>query len=110
MTKKKGQRFHIALSVENVDASIADYSHRLGEPPCQSITGEYALWRTETLNLSIRKSTEPPGTLRHLGWEDPTASTFSEDQDCNGITWEHFSADQQQQEIDHLWPTKPNNT
>jgi hypothetical protein len=62
------------------------------------------LWRTETLNFSIRRSKEAPGTLRHVGWEDPTATTFKKETDVNGIVWEKFSAELQQKEIEELWP------
>ena len=94
---------HIALSVENIDASILDYSERLKAKPCAIVSGQYALWRTRTVNFSIRQA-EPPGVLRHLGCEDSAASAFTEETDCNGLTWEHFSAQQQAQEINDIWP------
>ncbi len=69
------------------------------------IPGEYALWRMETLNVSVRSDAScPSGSLRHLGWEDPAASEFTQEVDVNGITWERFSAEQQAAELNSLWP------
>ena len=34
----------------------------------------------------MSKSSEPPGTMRHLGWDDTSASGISDETDCNGIT------------------------
>lgn len=85
------KRFHIALSVRDLDLPIRDYSARLGAAPCVLVPGEYALWRTQSLNVSIRKTSEEPGTVRHLGWEDPEASAFSEARDVNGLLWERFT-------------------
>ena len=96
-------RIHIALSVSNVEASVIDYSQRLKAEPCAVVSGQYALWRTKNVNFSIRQA-EPPGVLRHLGFEDSTASEFTEETDCNGLTWERFSAQQQAQEINDIWP------
>lgn len=99
------QKFHIAISTPNLEQTIADYSFRLGAQPSLVIPGEYALWRTETLNFSIRHDPVAlPGSLRHLGWEDTSAKEFSQDQDVNGIIWEQFSAEQQATEIKALWP------
>lgn len=98
------KRFHIAIGVADVPRSIEDYSQRLGCPPSVVVTGEYALWRTSGLNLSIRRVGEQAGTVRHLGWEDPTAQEFGREQDVNGIVWERFSAEQQRHEILELWP------
>lgn len=98
-------RFHIALSTVDIESSVIDYSSRLGMRPTVVVPGEYALWRTETLNFSIRKDTTlPPGSMRHLGWEDSQAETFSAENDCNGILWERFSASHQEDEILEIWP------
>ncbi len=95
----------MALSTDNIESSIEDYSKRLGVPPCAIVQGEYALWRTESLNLSVRHDPAfPPGSLRHLGWEDPTATAFTTDTDVNGIVWERFAAHHQAEEIQALWP------
>ncbi len=100
------KKFHIALGVPDVEASIQDYRQRLGCGPDLLIPGEYALWRTEALNLSIRKVVAAEaGTVRHLGWEDPSASGFSAERDVNGILWERFTADQQAAEIQQTWPS-----
>lgn len=94
------RKFHLALSVGDIDASIRDYSNRLGCAPSIVIAGEYALWRTDCLNFSIRKVTDAKtGTLRHLGWEDASANSFSSTIDVNGIVWERFAESHQRDEI-----------
>jgi len=98
------KRFHIAVAVADIARSIEDYTKRLGAPPTVIVPGEYALWRTDGLNLSIRRTDDAPGTLRHLGWEDPDAESFTLDEDPNGITWERFASDAQDREILERWP------
>ncbi len=99
------KKLHLALSTNKIEATIADYSARLGAEPCSFVPGEYALWRTATLNISVRQDpTCHPGSLRHLGWEDESAAAFTQDTDINGIVWEHFSAQHQADEINQLWP------
>ncbi|WP_072620598.1 hypothetical protein [Spirulina major] len=103
------RKLHLAISTTKIEATIEDYSQRLGQRPCAAIPGEYALWRTETLNLSVRQDAScAPGSLRHLGWEDSTVDEFSSDVDVNGIVWERFSAAQQADEIHALWPEATN--
>ena len=98
-------KLHIAISTNQIEATVKDYSERLGEEPCSFIEGEYALWRTETLNVSIRQDSScVAGSLRHLGWEDDSASEFSQETDVNGITWERFNAQNQADEINEIWP------
>ncbi|MEM9451568.1 MAG: hypothetical protein AAGA75_23960 [Cyanobacteria bacterium P01_E01_bin.6] len=98
-------KLHIAISTDKIEDTIKDYSHRLGHEPCSFIPGEYALWRTESLNVSIRHDpSSPPGTLRHLGWEDASASAFTQETDVNGIIWERFNPQHQADEINDLWP------
>ena len=99
------RKFHIAISTNKIAETVADYSRRLGVEPCVVIPGEYALWRTESLNVSIRQDgAASSGNLRHLGWEDPAATEFTETTDVNGIVWELFNADHQAKEIEELWP------
>jgi len=99
------KKLHIAISTNIIEETIKDYSVRLGMEPCLYVKNEYALWRTDSLNVSIRQDRScTPGELRHLGWEDDEASNFSEEKDVNGITWERFSAQQQADEINELWP------
>ena len=99
------KRIHIAIATQDMAASIEDYSKRIGSQPTVVVPGEYALWRTETLNFSVRQDlTCQSGELRHLGWEDELAETFSTETDCNGIGWEHFSAFHQAEEIKEIWP------
>jgi hypothetical protein len=62
------KRFHLALGVSDVEASVDDYSQRLG---CRSgllIPGKYALWRTDAVNLSIRKVGHEAGGARRGHW------------------------------------------
>ena len=99
------KKLHIAITTDNIEESIKDYSTRLGMEPCSFIANEYALWRTESLNVSVRQdSTCKPGSLRHLGWEESSTPKFSHDTDINGILWEYFNAQQQADEINELWP------
>jgi len=99
------RKIHLAISTDDIAATVDDYSRRLACPPCVVVPGEYALWRTGTVNLSVRRDrAAPPGSLRHLGWEDPEAEAFSTETDVNGILWERFSAAQQADEIEELWP------
>ncbi|MEM7183200.1 MAG: hypothetical protein AAF518_19975 [Spirochaetota bacterium] len=99
------KRLHIAISIRDLEKSITDYTKRMGEKPVLVIENEYALWRTATVNLSIRNdSKSPPGTVRHLGWEDSEAKDFSSETDINGILWENFNAKQQAEEILEVWP------
>jgi hypothetical protein len=98
-------KLHIAIATDNIKETIKDYTVRLGVEPCSFVLNEYALWRTEALNVSVRQdSTCKPGELRHLGWEDSSAKEFSQDTDVNGIVWERFSAQQQADEINEIWP------
>lgn len=99
------KKFHIAISTNKIEETVTDYSKRLGVAPCIFVPGQYALWRTESLNVSVRQDPScAPGSLRHLGWEDSTAMEFAQDIDVNGIVWERFSAEQQAEEIRALWP------
>lgn len=99
------RKFHIAISTDRIDETIEDYCMRLRVRPCIEIPGEYALWRTESLNVSVRLDTAcAPGSVRHLGWEDPAATEFTQDSDVNGIVWERFAAHHQADEINEIWP------
>jgi hypothetical protein len=98
------KKFHIAISVSDINLSVEDYSRRFECRPSVVIPNEYALWRTATLNFSIRKVTDGSGTLRHFGWEDSLAFKFEKETDVNGIMWEKFSEDLQKNEIEELWP------
>nr|WKF61081.1 hypothetical protein HUO10_005608 [Paraburkholderia busanensis] len=89
------KRFHIALAVADLDASIADYSARLGQQPTAVVPGRYAMWRTDLLNFSINMTPEKAGQLRHVGFEDDDAEGFARSVDVNGLEWERFSAHEQ---------------
>ncbi len=99
------KRFHISIAVADFSGSVADYSARLGGKPCVVKEGRYALWRTDLLNFSIScKPEQPVGVVRHIGFEDDSENGFREECDANGITWEYFSKDAQQKEIEEKFP------
>jgi len=99
------KKFHIAIGTQNIQETVKDYSNRLSCEPDLVIENQYALWRTETLNFSIRKVDEKEaGLIRHIGWEDADATTFTADTDTNNILWEHFNAGLQAKEIEEAWP------
>jgi hypothetical protein len=99
------KKFHIAIAVEDIKKSIADYSEKLSAEPEIIILDEYALWRTATLNFSIRKTADVPiGTVRHIGWEDAKETEFKKNKDVNGLLWESFNAEGQRAEIREAWP------
>lgn len=99
------KKFHLAICTHDLTASVEDYSQRLGQPPQLVVEDEYALWRTDSLNVSLRYDQScSHGEVRHLGWEDETATEFSSDTDSHGILWERFSFAQQSEEIKALWP------
>ena len=99
------RRIHIAIGVTDIAASVTDYTRRLGAAPVVVVSGDYALWRTDTINLSIRRvAAGTAGQLRHLGWEDDACEAFTVETDVNGITWERFTAEQQAGEIQAAWP------
>jgi len=96
-------RIHIALMVKELERSVADYSQRLGAEPAVVLAGRYALWRTTEVNLSVTVGSGGAGCLRHLGFEDDAAPEMTESRDVNGIIWEHFSAEQQDREIESVY-------
>mgnify|MGYP001553336205 CR=1 FL=1 len=93
------KRFHIALAVADLEASIADYNARLGQPPSAVVPGRYAMWRTDLLNFSINPKPEQAGQLRHVGFEDDAAPAYSSSVDVNGLVWERFPAAEQDARI-----------
>lgn len=93
------KRFHIALAVADLNASIADYSERLGQPPTAVVPGLYAMWRTNLLNFSINLTPAKAGQLRHVGFEDDSAEGYSSSVDVNGLEWELFSMEEQDRRI-----------
>jgi len=79
-----------------------------GCEPAKLVAGEYALWRTETLNFSIRRAKETPATLRHVGWERPGGARVSKKNRCE---WNCVGALQRRapaKRIEELWPTEAN--
>lgn len=95
------KKFHISISTEDYDASVKEYSQRLGCTPNKEVKGRYARWRTALLNFTIScKPGQKGGIVRHIGFEDDAAEVFSENMDANGITWERFSLKQQDDEIE----------
>jgi len=97
------RRFHIALAVADLAASISDYSRRLGAAPTVVVAGKYAMWRTDQLNFSINQTPERAGQLRHLGFEDDGAAGFTVERDVNGIEWELFSPAAQDAKIPEVY-------
>ncbi|MBX3690071.1 hypothetical protein [Dokdonella sp.] len=93
------KRFHIAIAVADVDASIADYSKRLGQPPQAVVLDTYAMWRTNQLNLSVRHDPAHAGQILQIGFEDDAATGFASDTDINGIEWQRFSTLEQDLQI-----------
>jgi catechol 2,3-dioxygenase-like lactoylglutathione lyase family enzyme len=93
------KRFHIALAVSDLNASIDDYSARLGQPPQAVVTGTYAMWRTDQLNFSIRQQPDRRGQLCNFGFEDDDATGFTSEVDANGIPWERFSTVEQDLQV-----------
>jgi len=89
------KRFHIALAVNDLEASIADYDLRLGQSADVIVPGQYAMWRTDLLNFSINQQPGCGGQLRHVGFEDDGAQGFTSETDVNGLAWELFSAVEQ---------------
>jgi hypothetical protein len=85
------KRFHIAIAVADLEASIGEYSRRLGQPATVIVQGKYAMWRTELLNFSINQNPDQTGQLRHIGFEEDGIEGFSSSRDINGIEWELFS-------------------
>ena len=98
------KKIHIAIGVSDIAQSVADYSQRLGCQPAVVVPNEYALWRTDSINFSIRRDSENAGKLRHLGWEDSSVSQFTKETDANGVVWERFSKELQAKEIKDAWP------
>jgi hypothetical protein len=97
------KRFHIALAVENLDTSITDYSLRLEQNPTVVVSDKYAMWRTDTLNFSINQIPDRAGQLRHVGFEDESVQGFSSNYDTNGLEWELFSPEAQDQKIVEIY-------
>jgi hypothetical protein len=58
------KRFPVAFGIADVESFAGDYSQRLGCRPDLLIPGKYALWRTDAVNLSIRKVGHEEGGSR----------------------------------------------
>ena len=99
------RRIHIALAVANVAETVPDYSARIGKEPTVVVTGKYAMWRTDQMNFSINEIPDHAGQLRHMGFEDDAAEEFSSDIDVNGIMWELFSPEAQDDKIVEMYGT-----
>ena len=105
MKREDMKKIHLALATNSIEESIEDYTSRLGADPVVVVPNQYALWRTEEINLSIRKDDScRPGELRHLGFEDSEVRAFTQTEDVNGVVWESFCAELQDQEITDIWP------
>ena len=93
------KRFHIAIAVRDLEESITDYNTRFNQQPAAVVPGKYAMWRTNLLNFSINQMPEKTGQLRHVGFEDDAVTGYSSTIDANGIEWESFSQQEQDQRI-----------
>jgi len=93
------KRFHIAIAVRDLEESITDYNARFNQQPAAVVPGKYAMWRTNLLNFSINQMPEKTGQLRHVGFEDDAVTGYSSTIDANGIEWESFSQQEQDQRI-----------
>lgn len=97
-------KVHIAISVSDISQSINQYTIFLKKPPVLVVPKEYALWRTKELNLSLRKTNDTSGKIRHLGFEDDSFSSFDTFTDRDGVLWETFNKVNQKSEIQTIWP------
>lgn len=97
-------RVHLAIAVKNLAESVTEYSKLLNTAPELVIDEQYALWRTSALNLSIRVTSEAPGSVRHVGFEQDDAKSFLTYTDRNGLVWETFNKTHQAAEIEAAWP------
>jgi hypothetical protein len=97
------KRFHIALAVRDLEASIGEYSRRLGQSATVVVPGKYAMWRTDLLNFSINQNPDRTGQLRHVGFEDDGVQGFASSRDINGIEWELFSPAAQDDKIVEMY-------
>jgi catechol 2,3-dioxygenase-like lactoylglutathione lyase family enzyme len=95
----KAKRVHIALAVPDLRAAIEEYTKRLGVEPTTITGGQYALLLAPILNLSVTLVPGAPAKVRHLGFEDDSAHESMSETDPNGLTWEHFTLEQQAREI-----------
>lgn len=101
----KAKRVHIAIAVDDVRASVEEYTARLGTAPCViSSSGDYALFLTPILNFSVSASPGSGRELRHFGFEYDHAPRPTAETDGNGFVWEHFTLAQQAEEIRERWP------
>ncbi|MFW0777911.1 MAG: hypothetical protein ACN2B6_09375 [Rickettsiales bacterium] len=99
------KRVHISISTTDYEASLAEYTKRLGAAPDITVEGRYARWRTEHLNFTLsRKAGQEGGKIRHIGIEDSEQKGFDREYDVNGIEWEYFSKEDQDAEIKARFP------
>ena len=76
---------------------------RLEQNPTVVVSDKYAMWRTDTLNFSINQIPDRAGQLRHVGFEDESVQGFSSNYDTNGLEWELFSPEAQDQKIVEIY-------
>ncbi|MDA1353354.1 MAG: hypothetical protein O3A01_02635 [bacterium] len=98
------KRFHLAIGVRDIARTVDDYTARLGASPIVHIPGEYALFKTDALNISLRRVAGDKTGLRHMGWESDAFFGFNSEIDTNGYEWEYFDAIAQKKEILAVWP------
>ncbi len=44
---------HIALATNDIEETVKEYSRCLGCDPCVVLPNQYALWRTDSINMSV---------------------------------------------------------
>lgn len=96
-------KVHLAVAVTDLEISVAEYTRLIGAAPDLVIPGQFALWRTPILNMSLRCTGQAAGTVRHVGFERDDATRFEEYRDVNGLTWETFNKHHQADEIRAVW-------
>ncbi|MGH9089089.1 MAG: hypothetical protein ACRDYZ_13435 [Acidimicrobiales bacterium] len=103
------RRIHVALAVDDLEATVDDYTERLDAEPVAVVPGKYALWRTDEVNLSVNADASTAQRLRHLGFEDDAVTEKTESHDVNGIMWESFSSTWQDRGLVRIygWPLPP---
>lgn len=73
----KHQKIHIIISVADFNASVADYTERLGDIPDTFDSGAYALWDTKEVVLLIKCINNNSNTLTDLEWNDVMVFEFT---------------------------------
>lgn len=98
------ERVHIAIGVSSLSESISFYEKKFSVSPELIIPHEYALFKTETMNISLRVVPENQIGVRHVGVESMRFDSFTAEKDPSGVLWESFNEQAQYDEIEEIWP------